>query len=76
MVWQVRKLEANHTTKSKMTKLYLLLLLCVGITPIFSQTLFTYGNYAVSKDEFLKAYNKNKTPVTDKEAALKEYLDL
>lgn len=42
----------------------------------FSQTLFTYGNYKVSKDEFLRAYNKNKTPVEDKEKALREYLDL
>ena len=59
-----------------MNKLFLLLLLCIGTVPGFSQTLFTYGNNAVSKDEFLKAYNKNKTPVTDKEAALREYLDL
>ena len=43
---------------------------------LFSQTLFTYGNTAVDKAEFLKAYNKNKTAVTDKEASLKEYLDL
>ncbi|MDQ6722757.1 MAG: peptidylprolyl isomerase, partial [Thermoproteota archaeon] len=42
----------------------------------FSQILFTYGNNAVSKDDFLRAYNKNKTAVTDKSAALKEYLDL
>src|SRR5436190_19817403 len=42
----------------------------------FSQTLFTYGTNQVSKDEFLRAYNKNKTPVTNKEQSLKEYLDL
>lgn len=41
-----------------------------------AQTLFTYGNNPVSKDEFLRAYNKNKTPVTDKEKSLREYLDL
>ena len=42
----------------------------------FSQTLFTYGNNAVDKEEFLRAYNKNKTTVADKEQALREYLDL
>ncbi|MEO6542310.1 MAG: peptidylprolyl isomerase, partial [Ferruginibacter sp.] len=42
----------------------------------FSQTLFTYGNTAVDKAEFIRAYNKNKTPVADKEKALREYLDL
>lgn len=46
------------------------------IKATFSQTLFTYGNSPVSKDEFLRAYNKNKTPVTDKEKSYKEYLDL
>lgn len=43
---------------------------------VFSQTLFTYGNNSVDKAEFIRAYNKNKTPVTDKEKALREYLDL
>ena len=59
-----------------MTKMYLLLVLSIGATRVFSQTLFTYGNYAVSKDEFLSAYNKNKTPVADKEKSFREYLDL
>ncbi|MEO6584115.1 MAG: peptidylprolyl isomerase, partial [Ferruginibacter sp.] len=35
-----------------------------------------YGKNAVGVDEFLRAYNKNITPVTDKEKSLKEYLDL
>ncbi|HYC30051.1 MAG TPA: peptidylprolyl isomerase, partial [Chitinophagaceae bacterium] len=41
-----------------------------------AQTLFTYGGRSVSKEEFLKAYNKNNTnsPLTEK--ALREYLDL
>ncbi|MBP6430161.1 MAG: peptidylprolyl isomerase [Ferruginibacter sp.] len=43
---------------------------------LFSQTLFTYGGIAVSKEEFLKAYNKNKTTVVDKQASINEYLDL
>jgi len=41
-----------------------------------AQTLFTYGGSAVDKQEFLRAYNKNKNPVTDKEKSLREYLDL
>jgi peptidyl-prolyl cis-trans isomerase SurA len=53
----------------------LVALLC-SCTYLFSQTLFTYGNNAVDKEEFLRAYNKNKTAVTDKEQVLREYLDL
>lgn len=55
---------------------FLLLVISFTITSSFSQTLFTYGTDAVSKDEFLRAYNKNKTSVTDKEKAYREYLDL
>ena len=43
----------------------------------YSQTLFTYGTKTVSKDEFLKAFNKNPDTAdgsrTDK---IKQYLDL
>ena len=42
----------------------------------YSQVLFTYGHNVVTKDEFLKAYNKNKTATTDKSQALRDYLDL
>ena len=59
-----------------MKKFFLFFILISITTCIFSQTLFTYGNNAVTKDEFLRAYNKNKTIVTDKEKALREYLDL
>ena len=59
-----------------MKKLFLLFILGCLTTGIYSQTLFTYGNNAVSKEEFLRAYNKNKTAVTDKAMALREYLDL
>jgi len=44
----------------------------------FAQTLFTYGNNAVSKDEFLRVYKKNslnKAPDYS-ETALKDYLNL
>lgn len=59
-----------------MKKFLLFLILACFTSGIFSQTLFTYGNTAVSKGEFLRAYNKNKTAVADKAMALKEYLDL
>ena len=59
-----------------MKKLFLFFILACFTSGIYSQTLFTYGNNAVSKDEFLRAYNKNKIAVTDKAMALREYLDL
>ena len=59
-----------------MKHFFLLLVTSLIITTSFSQTLFTYSNNPVGKDEFLRAYNKNKTPVTDKEKAYREYLDL
>jgi len=59
-----------------MKKIFLLFAFACSISAVFSQTLFTYGNTAVDKQEFLRAYNKNKTPVSDKEKALREYLDL
>ncbi len=43
---------------------------------LFSQVVFTYGGNAVSKEEFLKAFNKNKPAGNDNDASLKEYLDL
>jgi len=59
-----------------MKRLFLFILLAIVTTSVYSQTLFTYGNNAVDKAEFLRAYNKNKTAVTDKAMALREYLDL
>lgn len=59
-----------------MKKTYLLIALILAVTQLFSQTVFTYGESQVGKDEFLRAYNKNKTPVADKEKSLREYLDL
>jgi peptidyl-prolyl cis-trans isomerase SurA len=59
-----------------MKKIFLAIVLLLAVSQLFSQTLFTYGKDAVSKDEFLRAYNKNKTPVTDKERSLRDYLDL
>ena len=59
-----------------MKKFFLLFAVAGFANTAFSQTLFTYGNAAVDKAEFTRAYNKNKTPVADKEKALREYLDL
>lgn len=41
-----------------------------------AQTLIHYGNNSISKDEFLRAYNKNKTVVEDPGKAIREYVDL
>lgn len=45
-------------------------------TNVTGQTLFTYGTNAVSKDEFLKAYNKNNAGQPGNEQSYREYLDL
>lgn len=45
-------------------------------TNLSAQTLFTYGKYAVSKDEFLKAYNKNNGDSTSPLISYEEYLEL
>lgn len=43
---------------------------------INAQTLFTYGKDKVTKEEFLRAYNKNKNASVNQSTALREYLDL
>jgi peptidyl-prolyl cis-trans isomerase SurA len=57
-------------------KLFSLLFFFLLFTSAFSQTLFTYGDQKVSADEFLKAYNKNKTATTDEAQSLRDYLNL
>jgi peptidyl-prolyl cis-trans isomerase SurA len=59
-----------------MKKLFLLSVCSSFIFISYSQTLFTYGNHAVNADEFLTAFNKNKTASTDSAQALRDYLDL
>src|SRR5687767_8328597 len=59
-----------------MKKIFLFLFMGFFAQGVLAQTLFTYGNKSVSKTEFLRAYNKNKSVVTDKDMALREYLDL
>lgn len=41
-----------------------------------AQTLFTYGKHAVSKDEFIKAYNKNNTDTSGSKISYADYLEL
>ena len=42
-----------------------------------TQTLFTYGKYAVDAKEFLRAYNKNNMqPVVNKGKSISDYLEL
>ncbi|MBA2248765.1 MAG: peptidylprolyl isomerase [Chitinophagaceae bacterium] len=60
-----------------MKKFLLLLSFLFTVSVICSQTLFTYGPNAVSKDEFLRAYNKNKVAAGgDAGKAIREYLNL
>lgn len=49
---------------------------CVTATHSFSQSLFTYGNNEVSKDEFMRAFNKNISSDENREKSLKDYLQL
>ncbi len=60
-------------------KLLLPLIFIIGfIHPSASQTLFTYGNNSVSKEEFLKAFEKNNTPSagSGREKEIRNYLEL
>ncbi|HMJ46768.1 MAG TPA: peptidylprolyl isomerase [Ferruginibacter sp.] len=59
-----------------MKKFYVFIAMAISSPAVFSQALITYGNNSISREEFMKAYNKNKTPVTDKEKSLREYAEL
>lgn len=61
-----------------MSKKFFLLITAACILQVLNaQNVFTYGKKAVSKAEFLKAFDKNPTPgETDRKKALKEYLEL
>lgn len=61
----------------RIPKLPLLLLTALSFSVAgYSQTLFTYGTKAVSKEEFIKAFNKNPDTTGDRSEKLKQYLDL
>jgi len=57
-------------------KIVLAALLIIVLTSSRAQTLFTYGTHPVSKNEFLKAYNKNPDTTGNKQEKLQEYLNL
>src|SRR5688572_4976342 len=46
------------------------------LLPARAQVLFTYGNKPVTKQEFLKAFNKNNSQEPVTQQALKDYLEL
>ncbi|MBU3713510.1 MAG: hypothetical protein FGM46_01015 [Ferruginibacter sp.] len=54
---------------------FFLLILSIN-TNAYSQVLISYGKSVVKKDEFLRAYNKNNTRVTDKEKSIRDYVEL
>lgn len=59
-----------------MKKYIVLPLLLLSVFCTTAQTLIQYGPYAVSREEFLRAYTKNKTSVADKEKSVREYVEL
>ncbi len=58
-----------------MKNLFVLALLIASFS-CSAQTLFTYGNRAVSQQEFLEAFLKNKPEGVNEREALNDYLDL
>jgi peptidyl-prolyl cis-trans isomerase SurA len=59
-----------------MKKIYWFIALGFCSTGLTAQTLIHYGSNTISKEDFLRAYNKNKTTVEDKEKSIREYVDL
>lgn len=52
------------------------LTLLISCWQLSAQTLFTYGNHSVSREEFLRAYNRNNSPENTSKLSYSEYLDL
>lgn len=59
-----------------MRSIFLLAVFSLAMYNGDAQTLFTFGNHRVSKDEFLRAYNKNRVDSENDSRVLKDYLDL
>src|SRR5688500_10289283 len=57
-------------------RILMILALFFCVREINAQTIFTYGNKAVSKQEFIKAYEKNAPEETASEKTYREYLEL
>jgi peptidyl-prolyl cis-trans isomerase SurA len=71
----INKMRKTSTTYL-MKKIFIFCIVTVFANTVFAQTLFTYGTTQTSKDEFLRAYNKNKPTTADKAKAMREYLEL
>jgi len=56
-----------------MKKIVLFVPLFFFISKTEAQNIISYGKNTVSKDEFLRAYNKNKAVEENKEKAIREY---
>ncbi len=59
-----------------MKKIFTLIMLAAIAGTGYSQTLFTYGKKAVSKEEFLNAFNRNNNNGNDRKASVNAYLEL
>lgn len=59
-----------------MKRIFLLLAFTASLGSLQAQPLFTYGTRSVSREEFLKAWNKNNADVKPTEQAYRDYLDL
>ena len=69
-----RKNRLNNIRELK--KILTLLITCFFILPTKAQTIFTYGNKNVTKQEFLNSFKKNNLDSSDKKTALENYLNL
>jgi len=70
-LWTLNRILSKHFMKQTLAALFLLVACNVS-----SQTLFSYGKSNVSKEEFLRAYNKNNTNSNNTEKAYRDYLEL
>ncbi len=61
--------------KIKLYAVYACCFLSVALNSA-AQTLFTYGTHAVSKNEFIEAYNKNPDTTGNRQQKMRDYLDL
>jgi peptidyl-prolyl cis-trans isomerase SurA len=59
-----------------MKKVVLVLVLFFSSKIFFGQTLARYGNYSISRNEFIKAYQKNNANSKATEKAYQDYLNL
>ena len=72
----ISKRKNNLVNNMKLLRISYILAFIFSVGNIYAQPLFTYGSKSVTKEEFLKAYNKNNTYEKNDEKALREYLDL